>query len=189
MAKRTRKAGVKIEGVNRLFQGDRIVFINEVCVDETFVSSLENEEGVGSDRIIADGVTAINVDTFQPINIPRNTLWGIACTTIDVDGVTTRTPQALHDAGRFIYLGGTDAIENGRVYSVGDVYFCELYSKKRDTTYPWDIVGLDFTDEHVKIDKTKISFNEKSINISDLKKLVADLDARQSEKAKDYIIK
>ncbi len=189
MAKRVRKADAKIEGVNRLFQGDRIAFINEVCVDETFVSALKNEDGVGSDKIIADGVTAINVDTFQPINIPRNTLWGVAHTAIDVDGVTTRAPQALHDAGRFIYLGGTDAIENGRVYNVGNVYSCEFYSKKRESTYPWDIVALDFTDEQVKIGKTKISFNGKSANIDDLKKLVAELDARQSEKAKDYIIK
>lgn len=184
MAKVIIKENAVINGVNRLFQGDKIAFVKNICEGGNFVVTTVNNK---EDKSFASGLVALKLDTLEPIIVEYRTLWGVASIPVDINGITTRTPQCLHDAGMKIFRYGSNAINSGDVYTVGDVYACSFKSKdEKKGHYQWDIVGLDSDGETVKISKTEISFNGRTAKIDDVKNAVSELVKRHSERVAEY---
>lgn len=184
MAKVIIKQNAVINGVNRLFQGDKIAFVKNICEGENFVVTTVNNK---EDKSFASGLVALKLDTLEPIIVEYRTLWGVASIPVDIDGITTRTPQCLHDAGMMIFRYGSNAINSSDVYTVGSVYACSFKSKdEKKGHYQWDVVGLDSDGETIKISETEISFNGRTAKIEDVKNAVSELVKRHSDRVAQY---
>lgn len=184
MAKVIIKKDVEINGVNRLFAGDKVAFVNDVCELGNFVVTTTNN---AENKSFASGVIAIKLDTMQPVIIEYRTIWGVASLPIDVNGVVTRTPQCLHDTGMTIFRGGSKEIMQNEVYTVGEVYACEFNRKDRTKgRFQWDIIGLDDNKNKVVIKDGNISFNGVSKKVEDVKNAVSEMLKRYSERMAEY---
>lgn len=176
----------KINGLTRLVAGDQLLFVEDLIEGQKgFVLETQNIKG---DKKFASGVLALQItdDEVRPIIIDYRTLWGVAYSPITVNNVVTRTPQSQYTLSNEILRKGSKAIPTNQPIRITNVFAAEFMKKDKSRTFTWDLLGLELSEEKIKIDDAKITIGKKSFKLSDLRKETEVLLKERNEQQAEY---
>ena len=167
----------EILGVNRPQVGNYILFIKELNNGQ-FVTTYENDEG----KITPTGLNAVifNGEIFRPYLLAYRSIWGVSRENIEINNITTKTPQTTHDGTANLFVNGSKELHTNNIYKVGGLYAGQ-FTSKQNKPYTWELLGLDIENTAAyKIKGGKIEFLGKSAKLADLQSAFDALEKREN---------